>query len=72
MLIQGKKLSKIQVYECRFDGKKCESKKRHVCEKDYIWNPATCSWKYGKHLAIIVDDSVSTCDDKAIDAEPEV
>ena len=40
--------------KCRFDGKKCnsdqwwnndkclcESKKRHACEKDYIWNPAT-------------------------------
>ena len=21
----------------------CECKKPHVCEKDYVWNPATCS-----------------------------
>ena len=21
----------------------CECKKHHICEKDYIWNPATCS-----------------------------
>ena len=29
----------------------CECKKRHICEKDYIWNPATCSYKNGKYLA---------------------
>ena len=41
---------------CRFDGRKCNSdvwwnkdtcqcecKKRHVCEKGYVWNPATYS-----------------------------
>ena len=40
---------------CRFDGKNVtqinggitiyhgECKKRHICEKDYIWNPATSS-----------------------------
>ena len=51
---------------CRFDGRKCNScqwwnnnkclcecKKRHVCEKDYVWNPATCSCKNGKYLASI-------------------
>ena len=40
--------------KCRFDGRKCNSdqwgnnnkcrcecKKCHVCEKDYIWNPST-------------------------------
>ena len=40
--------------QCRFDERKCNSdewwendkcqcefKKRHVCEKDYIWNPST-------------------------------
>ena len=21
----------------------CEYKKLHVCEKDYVWNPCTCS-----------------------------
>ena len=41
----------------------CENKnlKEHlVCEKYYIWNPATCSCKNGKHLASILDDSVIT------------
>ena len=34
---------------------------RHVCEKDYIWNPAACSCENRKHLAIIVDDSAIVC-----------
>ena len=38
-------------------------KKRHVCEKDYIWNPATRSCENGKYLASIMDDSVITCDE---------
>ena len=42
--------------------------KRHVCEKDYIWNPATCSCENAKYLASIIDDSVITCD-KIIDEE---
>ena len=53
--------------ECKFDGEKCNSdqsecacKKHHICEKDYIWNPATCSCKNGKYLASIIDDSVIT------------
>ena len=46
--------------KCKFDGRKCNSdqwwdndkcrykcKKRHVCEKNYIWNPATCSCENG-------------------------
>ena len=60
--------------KCRFDGRKCNSdqlrkndkclcdcKKRHVCEKDYVWNPATCSCENGKYLANIMDDSAITC-----------
>ena len=28
----------------------CEcNKKHHICEKGYIWNPATCSCKNGKY-----------------------
>ena len=34
-----------------------------MCEKDYIWNPATCSCENGKYLASIIDDSVITCDE---------
>ena len=42
--------------KCKFAGRKCninqkwnndkcwcECKKHHICEKDYIWNPAKCS-----------------------------
>ena len=42
---------------------RCEYKKRHVCEKDYVWNPATCNSGNGKYLASIMDDSVITCDE---------
>ena len=38
-------------------------KKYHVCEKGYIWNPATCSSKNGEYLASIIDNSVITCDE---------
>ena len=24
------------------------NEKRYVCKKDYIWNPASCSWEKGK------------------------
>ena len=62
--------------KCRFDGKKCNSdqwwnndkcqcecKKPHLCEKYYIWNPSTYNCENGKYLAIIIDDSVITCND---------
>ena len=62
--------------KCKFDCRKCnsnqkwnngkcrcESKKHHMCEKDYIWNRATCSGENGKYLAGIIDDSVITCDE---------
>ena len=29
-----------------------------MCEKDYIWNPATCSCENGKYVGSIIDDSV--------------
>ena len=37
---------------------RCECKKRHICEKDYIWNPAPSSYKDGKYLASILYDSL--------------
>ena len=40
---------------------RCECKKRHVCEKHYVWNPATCCWENGKYLASIMDDSGIMC-----------
>ena len=45
-------------------------KKHHMCEKDYIWNPAVCSCKSGKYLASIIDDLVIMCDE-IIDADAE-
>ena len=27
------------------------AKKSHVCEKDYVWNPATCNSENVKHLS---------------------
>ena len=48
----------------------CECKIRHVCDKDYTWNPAKCTFENGKHLACIMDDSTITSDDN-IDAKAE-
>ena len=45
-----------------------ECKKRHVCEKDYIWNPDTCNCENGKYLASIMDDSEIICDE-VVDAD---
>ena len=38
-------------------------KKHRACEKDYIWNPATCSCENGKYLASITDNSMTACDE---------
>ena len=38
-------------------------KKIYVCEKDYVWNPATCNCENGKYLASIVDDTVIICNE---------
>ena len=61
-------------YKCKFDGGncnsdqgwnndkyRCECKKCHVCEKDYVWDPATCNCEHGKYLPSIMDDSVIIC-----------
>ena len=63
-------------YKCKLDGKKCnpdewwnsdkcwcKCKKLHVCERDYICNPATCSCENGKYLASIMDDFTIMCDE---------
>ena len=55
--------------KCKFGGRKCNSnqkwnkdkcececKEDNICEKDYIWNPATCISKNGKYLANIMGD----------------
>ena len=74
---ESKTLAKHISYECKckFDGKscnsdqwwnndkcRCECKKRHVCEKSYVWNPATSNCENGKYLASIAIDSAIMCD----------
>ena len=44
--------------ECR-----CECKKHHICEKNYISDPCTCSCENGKYLASVIEDSVITCNE---------
>ena len=39
------------------------SVKNIMCEKDYIWNPTSCSCENGQYLANTIDDSVMSCDD---------
>ena len=64
----GRKCEKWNNVNCR-----CECEKHHICEKDYISNPAIFSCKNGKYLTNIIDnDSVVTCDDtKLYNADTE-
>ena len=67
--------------KCRFHGKICNSeqrlnnnkcwcecKKHQVCEKDYMWNHATCTFENGKYLASFMNDLTITYDE-IIDAK---
>ena len=38
-------------------------KENHICEKDYIWNSATCGCKISKYFASFIDDSVIRSDE---------
>ena len=61
--------------KCKFDGRKynwnndkcqCECKNPKVnnaYNKDYILNPATCSFKNGKYVGSIIDDLLITWDE---------
>ena len=62
--------------KCKFDEAKCKSnqwwnndkcrcecKKHHICEKDYVSNPATCNCENGKYLASIMVYSVIIFDE---------
>ena len=66
--------------KCKFDRRKCNSdqwwtndkcqcgcKKHHICEKDYVWNPATCNC-----LASIMDDSTIICDEVIKSCDKEI
>ena len=74
--------------KCKVDSNKCNSNKKwnynkcwcelknpkehHVCKKNYIWNPATCSCTNDKYVGSINHDSVIMCDEtiKEIKAVP--
>ena len=45
-------------------------KKRNVCQKGNVWNPATCTCKNEKYLASIMDDS-AIISDEVTDADDE-
>ena len=36
---------------------------RTSCVQKRLWNPAACTFKDGKYLASITDNSVITCDE---------
>ena len=38
-------------------------KEHHVCEKYYIWNPATGSWENSGYATSFIEDSVITFDE---------
>ena len=70
--------------KCKFDGRECNSnqkwknnecwcdcknlEKYRVSKKDYILNPATCSWENCKYFEGITDNLVIVCDE-IIDVE---
>ena len=40
---------------------RCECKKTHVCEKDYVWNPPKSNYENGKYLGSIMNEII--CDE---------
>ena len=40
-----------------------------MCEKDYIWNPATCSCQNGRYLVSVMDDFAIIICDEIVDME---
>ena len=75
---ESKASTKHKSCECKdkFDGQKHNSdqkwdnnkfrwefEKHNICEKNYTWNPAICSFENGNYLANILDDSFLTCDE---------
>ena len=37
---------------------RCDCEKHHICEKDYVWNPATWNYENGKCLASVMDKDI--------------
>ena len=69
---ESKTLAKDIPCECKFDKCRCESKKIHVCEKDYVWNPTKCTCEKVKHLSSIKDDSVIISDEVIVLYDEEI
>ena len=74
---QSKTITKHRSCKCKFgfDGRKCNSDqlwnnnkcqcrctKRYVCEKDYVWNPATSNSENRKYLTSFMNDSAMICE----------
>ena len=51
---------------------RCECKKIHVCEKDYVRIPRKCIFENGKYLASIMDDLTIICDEVIKSNEEEI
>ena len=47
--------------KCRYECK--NPKEYNLCKKDYIWNPATCSYGNAKNLGSNIENLVITCDE---------
>ena len=43
--------------------------KKILCERDFTWNPSTCTCKNGKYSGSIIGDSVFMCDDIIVAAK---
>ena len=83
-------MNKTQViFKCNVDGRKsnsnqkwnnnkclceCKIQRKHMCNKDCIWNLSPCTQKNGKYLGSINNDSVIRFD-KIVDvirSEPKI
>ena len=41
-------------------------KKHHICEINYVWNPATYNCENGKYLSSIMDNSTIASDESSL------
>ena len=55
-VIQIKNVIKMNVNICK------NPIKNHICKKDYLWNPSTCTCKNDEYSESIIDDSVIICE----------
>ena len=46
--------------------------KKVMCEKDYLWNPDSCSGENRKYLASIMNNSAIICDEVIVSYDEEI